>query len=311
VSNKAKILVTGASGFIGRCVVPRLVADGYCVRAAGRRAALPEVAAAFASDVETVQIGDLQEGVNWRPLLDGVDVVVHLAGIARTDGIAPAQYDRINREATAELVLTAAVAGVRRFVFVSSIRAQSGAVAHHILNENDPPQPTEPYGRSKLAAEIAVQQSGVPFTVLRPVIVYGAGVQGNFRQLIRAAALPLPLPLGAFTAGRSLLNVHNLASAIVHVLGQQSTCGETYLVADPQPLSLAEIITALRRGMGRSSGLIALPPALIRAALTAINRQELFDALASQLIVDPRKLIASGWQPLGNTAGALADLTRR
>jgi nucleoside-diphosphate-sugar epimerase len=305
-----RILVTGASGFIGRCVAPMLGAAGYGVRVAVRRAS-PATTPAFEPGIELMQHGDLAAGVDWRPLLAGMEYVVHLAGVAHSEAVAPAQYDRVNRDATAELAQAARAAAIRRLVFVSSVRAQSGAVAERILTEADAPQPTDPYGRSKLAAEAAVRQSGVPFTVLRPVVVYGAGVKGNLRRLITAAALPLPLPLGAFTQRRSLLGVHNLTAAMAHVLRHEPTCGETYLVADPQPVSLADIVAALRRGLGRSPGLVTVPPAMIRAALAVIGRGALFDALAGQLIVDPAKLIASGCLLDTDTASALTALVRR
>ena len=133
---------------------------------------------------------------------------------------------------------------------MSSIRAQSGPAAAGILTEADVPRPTDPYGRSKLAAETAVAKSGVPFTVLRPVLVYGPGVKGNLRTLMRLAALPVPLPFGALTNRRSLVGIDNLVGAIIHVLGHAASRGETYVVADPRPVSVAEIMAALRSRHG-------------------------------------------------------------
>jgi len=237
----SRILVTGASGFIGRAVTSALAAAGHEVRAAARRPPEPP----FPSGVEPVLHGDLEAGVEWRPLAAGMDFVVHAAGIAHGGGgIAPERYDRVNRDATAQLADAARAAGIKRLVFLSSIRAQTGPAADHILTEADEPRPTDPYGRSKLFAETALRDSGVPFTVLRPVLVYGPGVKGNLRRLIAAAALPLPLPFGAFTNRRSLLGVQNLAAAILHVLRHAAASGETYLVADPQPLSLADMVAA-------------------------------------------------------------------
>ena len=127
----------------------------------------------------------------------GIDAVVHLAGIAHAGpGVAEERYDRVNHRATAALAVAAHDAGVSRFVFVSSIRAQTGPAAERVVSERDTPRPTDAYGRSKLAAERAVAASGVPFTILRPVLVYGPGVKGNLRALMRLAALPIPLPFG-------------------------------------------------------------------------------------------------------------------
>jgi nucleoside-diphosphate-sugar epimerase len=302
----SRILVTGASGFIGRAVVSTLAAAGHEVRAAVRRPTAPP----FPLGVEPVLHGDLEAGVEWRTLVAGMDFVVHLAGIAHGgSGIAPGRYDRVNRDATAQLADAARAGGIKRLIFVSSIRAQTGPAADRILTEADEPRPADPYGRSKFAAETALRDSGVPFTVLRPVLVYGPGVKGNLRRLIAAAALPVPLPFGAFTNRRSLLGVQNLAVAIAHLLRHAAASGETYLVADTQALSLADMIAAMRRGLGRSPGLISVPPTLVRFALAALGRGADWDALGGQLVVDPAKLIATGWRSETDTRRALAELT--
>jgi nucleoside-diphosphate-sugar epimerase len=296
-----RVLVTGASGFIGRALVPALVTAGYEVRAAARNEP------PFAPPVETASHGDLGAGADWGPLLAGVDFVVHLAGIAHTGpGVPAAQYDRVNYLATAALAGAARKAGVRRVVFVSTIRAQTGPRADHVLTEDDAPQPTDPYGRSKLAAETALARSGVDFTVLRPVLVYGPGIKGNLQTLARLAALPLPLPFGAFANCRSLLGVGNLVAAIIFVLRHPQSGGETYVVADPQPVSPAEIVKALRAGMGRAPRLLNVPPAVIRLGLTMLGRSRYWDQLGGQLVVDPAKLVSAGWRPETDTASGLA-----
>ena len=177
----------------------------------------------FAAGVEIVQHPDLSHSFDWAPVLDGVEHVVHLAGIAHTGGGAAASYDRVNHAATAELAAAAARAGVRRLVFVSSLRAQSGPAAEHVLTENDDAKPTDAYGRSKLAAEAAVRAAGVPFTILRPVLLYGPGVKGNFALLLRAARSPWPLPVKDFTNRRSLLGIDNFISALRFVLATPAT----------------------------------------------------------------------------------------
>jgi nucleoside-diphosphate-sugar epimerase len=301
----SRVLVTGASGFIGCAVVPTLVAAGYEVRAASRR--LPTVA----PPVEAAVHGDLGPDVDWLPLLAGVDFIVHLAGIAHTGpGAAEADYDRTNHHATATLAQAARKAGVKRVVFVSTVRAQTGPQADHVLTEADVPQPTDPYGRSKLAAETALAQSGVDFTVLRPVLVYGPRIKGNLRTLVRLAALPVPLPFGAFTNRRSLLGIGNLASAITHVLSHLESSGETYVVADLQPVSLAQIVKALRAGLGRPPGLLNVPPRLIRLGLTMLGRSRTWEQLGGQLVANPAKLVIAGWRPETDTAAGLAAMVR-
>lgn len=299
----SRVLVTGASGFIGRALVPALVIAGYEVRAAGRR--LPP----FEPPVEAVSHGDLEAEAGWPPFLAGVDFVVHLAGIAHTGpGVPEARYDRVNHQATAALADAARKAGVRRMVLVSTIRAQTGPRADHVLTEGDPPQPTDPYGRSKLAAEAALARSSVDFVVLRPVLVYGPGVKGNLHTLARLAALPMPLPFGAFTNRRSLLSVDNLVAAITFVLGHAQSSGETYVVSDLQPVSLAQIVKALRAGRGQPPGLVSVPPGLIRLGLTMLGRSRTWDQLGGRLVVNPEKLVLAGWRPTTDTAAGLAAM---
>jgi UDP-glucose 4-epimerase len=240
-----------------------------------------------------------------------VDFIVHLAGIAHTgSGVEAARYDLVNHLATEALAKAARAAEVKRLVFVSTVRAQTGPRSDHVLTEDDAPRPTDPYGRSKLAAEMALAQSGVDFTVLRPVIVYGEGVKGNLRALARLAALPVPLPFGSFASRRSVLSVHNLVAAIAHVLPHPASGGETYVVADLRPVSLADIVTALRAGQGRAPLLLKAPPWLVRVGLAMLGRSRSWDQLDGQLVVDPAKLIATGWRPDLDTASGLAAMVR-
>jgi nucleoside-diphosphate-sugar epimerase len=304
-----KVLVTGATGFVGRTVVAALAADGEEVHAAVRAA--ERAPPPFPPGVTMVSHGDLDEPVDWARLLVGIDAVVHLAGIAHAGpGIAEERYDRVNHRATETLAAAAHAAGVARVVFVSSIRAQTGPAADHMVSERDEPRPTDPYGRSKLAAERAVARSGVPFTILRPVLVYGPGVKGNLRALMRLAALPVPLPFGALSARRSLVSLTNLAGAIGFVLHHDVCAGETYVVADPEPLTVAEIVAALRHGIGKPPGLIAVSPALLHLALTTVGREANWEQINGALVADPGKLIAAGWRPALDTKSALAAMAR-
>ena len=230
-----RILVTGASGFVGRVLVAELANSGHSVRAAMR-----QPADVFPRSVEVVAVSDLTRPVEWRALLKGVETVIHLAGIAHAGpGIAEEAYDRVNRLATAELASAARSIDIRHLIFMSSIRAQSGPSSDKILRETDPPHPTDAYGRSKLAAEDAVRAAGLPFTILRPVLIYGSGVKGNLERLMRLAQKPWPLPLGLCRNRRSLLARQNLIGAIHHTLQSPAAKGETYIVADPAPLTLA------------------------------------------------------------------------
>jgi UDP-glucose 4-epimerase len=200
--------------------------------------------------------------------------------------------------------------GIKQLVFMSSIRAQSGPASGGILRETDAPQPTDAYGRSKLAAEDAVRSAGVPFTILRPVLIYGPGVKGNFARLMELARKPWPLPLGLCRNRRSLLARRNLIDAVHFAVASPAAKGETYVVADPAPLTLAEIVMALRAGEGRGAGLLPVPPQLIALAAGALGRAEEWQRLGGALVADPAKLIQAGWKPAIETRGGLGALVR-
>ena len=300
-----KVLVTGASGTIGRPLTAALAAAGHEVRAAVRE---PR-AQTFTSNIAVVRLPDLARPVDWAPLLPGMDAVVHLAGVAHT-GLADAAYDRVNHRATAELARAAASAGIQRLVFASSIRAQSGPHADHPLTETDPARPTEAYGRSKLAAEDAVRAAGVPFTIMRPVLVYAPGARGNLANLIRLARSRLPLPFGRLAERRSLLSVDNLIAAITFALADARATNETFIVADPQAVSVAEIITVVRDALGRGPGLVRVPPAVFAAPLGLIGKRDTWQRLAGALEAPPAKLIAAGWRPMTDTRAGLTALVR-
>jgi UDP-glucose 4-epimerase len=258
-----------------------------------------------------VQHPDLAETFDWQPFLQGVDQVVHLAGIAHTRGADDASYDRINRLATAQLATAAAQAGVKHLVFVSSIRAQSGPAADHALTERDVPGPTDAYGASKLAAEEAVRASGVPFTILRPVLLYGPGVKGNLALLARAAATPLPLPVRDFGNRRSLLGIDNFISALTFVLATPAAIGETYVVADPGiPPRLSDVFATLRQAKGRRACILPMSPDYIELPLRFFRRADLWYRIGGNLRVDAGKLVAAGWRPAHDTRDGLTAMVQ-
>jgi nucleoside-diphosphate-sugar epimerase len=303
----SRVLVTGASGFIGRAVIAAFTEAGHTLRAAVRRRPQP----AFPDSVEVVQHPDFTQAVDWPPLLEGADAVIHLAGIAHTGrAIAPELYDRVNRLATAQLAAAAARAGVRHFVFISSIRAQSGPSADHALTERDPELPTDAYGHSKLAAEDAVRSAGAPFTILRPVLVYGPAAKGNFAVLLRAARSRWPLPVREFANRRSMLGIDNLVSALTFVLSSQVTIGETYVVSDPGiPPRLSDVVATLRQTSGRWRLIVPMPTHYVEIPLRVLGRGDLWDRFGTNLRVDPHKLIAAGWRPQHDTREGLTALS--
>jgi UDP-glucose 4-epimerase len=302
-----RVLVTGASGFIGRPLCTTLAESGHAVRAAVRDRRVQ----AFPPGVEIARLPELAEPVDWMPLLDGIDAVVHLAAIAHAPRqVSDAVYDRVNHVATAELARAAAAARMRRFVFISSIGAQSGATSDHPLSETDVPRPAKAYGRAKLAAEAAVRAAGVPYTILRPVLVYGPDPKANIARLKWLASLPVPLPFGALRERRSLLALGNLIGAIRFALEDPRALNEIFIVADAETVSVAEIIATWRAAAGRRPALIPVPPALLAFAFSMIGQRGKWEQLAGSLIAEPKKLMAAGWGPVVDARTALAAMMR-
>ena len=301
-----RVLVTGASGFIGRPLVAALLRAGYAVRAVTRRQV------SFPDSVEVAIVSDLKNPIDWNPILQGVDIIVHLAGPAhsKVPENAYSEFDQINWLATQRLADAAKDVGIDRFIYISSVRAQVGASAVQAIREQDEPRPTNQYGRSKLAAEQAVQAAGVPFTIFRPVVVYGPHPKGNMRTLVRLARSPLPLPVASFTSRRSLLAVDNLIAAIIFALNNSVMIGETYLVADSKPMTIGEILTILRKLRGRSLTTINVPQVIIRLLLMMCGRGDLWSRFSGDLIVDTSKLELVGWRPAVDTYEGLRAMMR-
>ena len=288
-------------------LVTALVGVGYKVLAASRN---PNTVGC-PDGVQVIGLPNLADRINWDPLLAGVSYVVHLAGVAhRGAAVSEEMYDRINHVATADLAVAAAKANLARLIFISSIGSQSGSSSEHVLSEADEPRPTTGYGRSKLAAENALRACGVPHTILRPVLMYGPHAPGNMGMLVRLASSPWPLPFGAVTGRRSLLAADNLIGAIQFAMKSPATRNETYIVADLDPLTLAEIIAVLRAALARSPGLLGLPPRWLANALQIVGQGDLWQRLGGSLVASPAKLIAAGWRPEVDTRAGLAAMMR-
>lgn len=289
-----RIVVTGASGFIGRHVIVHLASKGHEVLALSRR---PLEAAFTRAGVSAGPMPDLPctEGA-WQALLRPQDVIVHLAGLAHGSVDDP-RHDSINHCGTAVLAAAAAKAKIDRLVFISSIAAQSGSSADEPLTEEGKVEPVNAYGRSKLAAEQAVIRSGTRYTILRPVAVYGGQAKGHWALLKRLAALPVPLPLKGLTAPRSILSVQNLARAVELMLSNVQGSNQLFLVADPVPRTVAELIERLRKQQGRGANLFYVPPSILKAALFACGQGHLWSRIGEPLVVSTNYLQSVGWRP--------------
>ncbi|MGP9820451.1 NAD-dependent epimerase/dehydratase family protein [Salinarimonas sp. NSM] len=299
------VALSGATGFVGRHLLTDLRANGYRVRILLRR---PVDGMA---EADSAVIGDLARPINMARALEGVDAVVHSAGLAQAmSGHPEDDYRSVNMEGTLALARAAEHAGATRFVFLSSVRAQTGPTSVHVLREGDEPRPTDAYGRSKLDAERGLGQTSLDWVALRPVLIYGPGALGNMRALVRLARTPYPLPFGSLRARRSLLAIENLAAAVRVAIETPGPVRRPFLVADDEPLTPPQIVAAIRGGLGRSPGVVPCPTALLALAAKVAGRTEAMERLSGDLVVDTAALSALGWAPVVDTRSALAAFAR-
>ena len=304
-AQKPLIALTGATGFIGHYLLRELPKRGYRLRVLLRRpTALPEPCA-------SAVIGDLARPYNMAEALAEVDAVIHTAGLASAmSGIPEDDYRLFNTEATVNFAKAAQRAKVKRFVFLSSIRAQSGPTCEGVLTEEREPRPTDAYGRSKLAAEQGLAETDLDWVALRLALVYGPGVQGNMARLMQLARSPYPLPLAGLKSEHSLLGLDNLVEAIVTVLAADTPLRRPLIVADPKPLTVGAMVAAMREGLGRRPGLFYVPNPVLKGALRAAGRAGPLAPLFGSLIADPSALMRLNWRPPVETAAGLAALMR-
>lgn len=280
-----RVLITGAGGFLGT----------HLLRGLSRHILI----AASRHRIERHtwrQLGDIGGPIDWDAMLQDVDAVVHLANIAHQTA-GDEDFERVNHRATAELGAAAKRQGIQHLIYVSSVYAQVGHTSPTVVTETDPPAPANAYGRSKLAAERAIAASGVPYTILRPVLVLGEGAKGNVRTLYQLARLPLPLPLGSITARRSFLSVENFTSAVAAILGNPAAMGETFIVADRTPLTLGELVAEVRADLGRKPDVIALPAGSLEALMRLPVARRIWERIGMPLVASSGKLMALGWSP--------------
>jgi len=304
-ARKPLVALTGATGFIGQHLLKGLSARGYRLRVLLRRPTmLPEGCA-------SVLIGDLAKPYNMSEALADVDAVIHSAGIPHAmSGLPEDDYRLFNTEATLRFARAAERARVKRFVFLSSVRAQSGPTAEGVLTEERAPEPTDAYGRSKLEAEKGLAETGLDWAALRLALVYGHGAQGNVARLVKLARTPYPLPLAGLKARHSLLALDNLVEAVDRILAAPDPLRRPFLVADPKPLTIGEIVAALRQGLGRRAGLFYVPRPMLKAALRAAGQATGAEPLFGSLVADPSALSRLDWTPPVATQQGLAALAQ-
>lgn len=311
IASSKRVLVTGASGFAGRSVIPDLVAAGFEVHATARSACSVPRAARFV-------VADL---LNSRvdALLEDVDAVVHLAARAHVmvefADNPEAEYMQDNCTLTRHLAEAASRAGVRHFVYSSSVKVMGEATHIHPYSECEPCNPSDAYGRSKHAAEQALKEislnSNLSVTTLRPPLMYGPGVRGNFLRLMRMIELGVPLPFSSVKNGRSLLGIRNFASAIGAVLNAPAVGYRMYLVTDGLSVSTPELVRELANALGRKPRMFSAPNALLKLAGQLTGYRDEIDRLMNSLIIDDSSIRNElGWSPPRSFQDGLREMAR-
>jgi nucleoside-diphosphate-sugar epimerase len=295
-----RVLVTGATGFVGSFLCEALARADYRVRGALRTDRV--VPAAIG---EKVIIGEINSTTDWTRALDGVDAIIHAAARSHVlhPGTGPANlYFETNERGTERLANAAARMQVQRLVYLSSIKANGEETVAHAYTPADEPQPQDDYGLSKWRAEqhvaAASQGSGMQAVILRPPLVYGPGVRANFLRLLQWVHGGWPLPLGAVRNARSLVSVWNLCDFLVLVLKHPQAPGRTWMVSDGEDLSTPDLIRRLGSAMGRQVLLPSVPVTLLKACAGLLGRRGELARLCGSLQVDISQTRAAlGWSP--------------
>lgn len=295
-----RVLVTGASGFIGRVLCRDLKDAGFDVTGTTR------VTRPFDHHLfDPVETGEIGPDTDWDDALRGADSVIHLAGctdVVDERAAAIALYRKVNVQATKRLAQAAADRGVRRLLFLSTVKVNGNRTSDRPLSETDVPSPKNPYGISKWEAERAIAEvaarAEMETVVLRAPLVYGPGVKGNFLLLLRICNSPLPLPLGSVRNRRSLIYVGNLTNAILTCLTHLEAGGRTFLVRDGEDVSTAELVRRLRKALRRPARLFSVPQFLLSVGGGFAGRKGAAGRLLGSLEVDDAKIRSLlGWTP--------------
>jgi nucleoside-diphosphate-sugar epimerase len=311
-----KILITGVSGFVGQALCTSLLAKGHLLHAAVRSKA----SIASVDGLDVIAVGDLGAQTNWSAALAGVSCVIHCAARAHvmqeSEADALAAYRSVNVEGTHRLAVQAAELGVRRLVFLSSIKVNGERTALGApFLFSDAPAPEDPYGVSKWEAEQALwavsAQTGLEVVVVRPPLVYGPGVKGNLLRLLRWVARAVPLPLGAVHNQRSLVGLSNLVDLLLRCAEQPAAAGQTFLASDGHDLSTPQLIRLMAEGMNRPARLLPVPVALLQAGGSLLGKRGEIERLVGSLQVDSGHTQAQlGWTPPVSVEDGVREMAR-
>ncbi len=292
-----KVLVTGASGFVGSFLCETLhTRDIYFVPAVRKTKSNDQIA-----------VGELNAATKWGDVLAGCKVVVHLAARVHvmddTSSNPLAAFRAVNVDATLNLARQAVEHGVKRFVFVSSVKVNGEETTDNPFTAFDEPKPIDPYGKSKLEAEIALRElsreTGLEVIIIRPPLVYGPGVRGNFLRLMQIVRTGVPLPLGAIHNRRSMVALGNLVDLLIVCIHHPAAAGQTFMVSDEDDLSITELLHRLASAMGRRSLLLPVPAGILAGSASLLGKTAVASRLLSSLQVDIGYTKSTlGWKPI-------------
>ena len=311
----SKILITGITGFVGASLCKRLRQDGHMLTGTTRTDDL----GAGPERVPLYHIPEVGPDTDWTQAVTGADIVVHLVArvhVMKERASDPlAEFRNVNTAGTKRLAEQAAEAGVKRFVFLSSVKVNGEVSPETGFTETNPPQPEDAYGISKWEAEQALKviaaETGLEVVIIRPPLVYGAGVRANFLKLMQAIKLGLPLPLSAIKNQRSLVSLDNLVALIEICLENKAAANQTFLVSDGEDLSTPELLRRTARAMRRSARLFPIPVSLLIKTANLLGKSDFALRLCSSLQADinkTRDLLV--WSPLVSVDESLQKTTK-
>jgi UDP-glucose 4-epimerase len=288
------VLLTGANGFVGRNLAPKLAANGMIVRQVARKPT---------PDLNTFLINAIDLHTDWSEALLEVDAVVHLAArVHHPHEDSAMVYRSINTDGTLHLARCASKAGVRQFIFLSTILVNGSSTdGRPPFHENDHPTPRGAYGMSKAAAEEGLRaiaaENEMSITVIRTPLIYGSGASGNFRLLVKAVERGFPLPFGSIDNQRAFLGIENLASFVIHRLTHSHGSFDVFLVADDEHISTPEFVRRIAKAMGKKPFIVPFPLFALRGLFRLSGRPEANESVVGSMQVDTSKTLKTGWRP--------------
>ena len=286
-----KILLTGSSGFVGNALLNTLVKSSeYDIKSVYR--ILPSI---LNKNIDYIQIDSIDSKTNWKKYLEGIDMVVHLAGrvhLMNDSAKSPLdEFRHVNTEGTLNLAKKAAIAGVKRFIFISTIKVLGEQTAPgQAFKSGDSFNPQDPYSISKVEAEVGLkligEAHGMEIVIIRPPLVFGQGVKGNFTSLLKLTRLPIPLPFGSIQNKRSLVSVENLIDLIVVCLTHPKAKNQTFLVSDDDDMNTSELISRLAEAGGYKAYIFGFPLTMLYVSLRLLGKLPIYERLCGSMQVN-------------------------